>query len=429
MTTNKIVKKFSNVFGRYDLVLYHSNINECEACIEAIVNSTGARFDAVGGVAKALMRTCGSQLEDALRTELARNGNLQPGETRVTDAFKLAQRHILHVYAPTLRRRYRQQDTNNAASIVSALFLTYQSLIRTSFETLLLDSFGTPLVSTGLAGVPYEESMEDLILAMHSLRDERFLNRTTNNNTNVVIFVINNERGALEKLCKLIDDKIKSLPCVKAEKNDPNDSDDKSKGKNDAAAEKSFQTDDTDCVICMDKIDPKKLKKLDCGHKFCSDCIDHYFANVKKVCPICQRVFSIVDGTQPANGTMRWKVLNMSLPGFDSVGTIEIVYSIPSGVQTAGHPNPGRPYTGCVRTAYLPDTSEGRRVRDLLKKAFDHKLIFTVGQSRTTGADNCVTWNDIHHKTSISGGPTAFGYPDPNYLSRVIQELAAKGIQ
>lgn len=185
------------------------------------------------------MRTCGSQLEDALRAELARNGNLQPGETRVTDAFKLAQRHILHVYAPTLRRRYRQQDTNNAASIVSALFLTYQSLIRTSFETLLLDTFGTPLVSTGLAGVPYEESMEDLIQAMHSLRDEKFLSRT--NNKNVVVFVINNERGPLEKLCKLIEDKIKSLPCVKAEKNDDSDSDDKSKSKNDAA-EKSFQT-------------------------------------------------------------------------------------------------------------------------------------------------------------------------------------------
>lgn len=148
-------------------------------------------------------------------------------------------------------------------------------------------------------------------------------------------------------------------------------------------------------------------KKLECGHKFCHDCIDDYFAKVKKVCPICQRVYAVIDGTQPAGGTMKCKVLNMSLPGYESVGTIEIVYSIPSGVQTSAHPSPGRPYTGCVRTAYLPDTSEGRRVRDLLKKAFDHKLIFTIGQSRTTGADNVVTWNDIHHKTSIHGGPTA----------------------
>ena len=161
-------------------------------------------------------------------------------------------------------------------------------------------------------------------------------------------------------------------------------------------------------MICLDKIKPKDLKKLECGHKFCCECIDNYFRTVKQVCPICQRVYAIVDGLQPSNGTMKWKVLNMSLPGYDSsVGTIEIVYSIPSGLQNAQHPNPGRPYHGCVRTAYLPDTSEGRRVRDLLKRAFDHRLVFTIGQSRTTGANDCVTWNDIHHKTSIHGGPTA----------------------
>lgn len=40
----------------------------------------------------------------------------------------------------------------------------------------------------------------------------------------------------------------------------------------------------------------------------------------------------------------------------------------------------------------------------LLRKAFDQKLIFTVGTSRTTGNENQVTWNDIHHKTSITGG-------------------------
>lgn len=44
----------------------------------------------------------------------------------------------------------------------------------------------------------------------------------------------------------------------------------------------------------------------------------------------------------------------------------------------------------------------------LLKKAFYQKLIFTVGTSRTTGNENQVTWNDIHHKTSISGGPEKY---------------------
>ncbi|VDM78494.1 unnamed protein product, partial [Strongylus vulgaris] len=51
-----------------------------------------------------------------------------------------------------------------------------------------------------------------------------------------------------------------------------------------------------------------------------------------------------------------------------------------------------------------------------------------VGDSITTGARNTVVWNNIHHKTNISGGPQKFGYPDPDYLNRVKEDLAAMGI-
>ncbi|KAG7465602.1 hypothetical protein JOB18_043979 [Solea senegalensis] len=96
-----------------------------------------------------------------------------------------------------------------------------------------------------------------------------------------------------------------------------------------------------------------------------------------------------------------------------------------NGWQTEKHPKPGIYFTGSRRSAYLPYNKEGKDVLKLLKKAFDQKLIFTVGTSRTTGK---VTWNDIHHKTAIEGGPERYGYPDPDYLSRVREELKAKDI-
>lgn len=46
----------------------------------------------------------------------------------------------------------------------------------------------------------------------------------------------------------------------------------------------------------------------------------------------------------------------------------------------------------------------------------------------TTGQDNVIVWNGIHHKTSTHGGSANFGYPDPTYLLRVTEELAAKGV-
>jgi deltex-like protein len=85
--------------------------------------------------------------------------------------------------------------------------------------------------------------------------------------------------------------------------------------------------------------------------------------------------------------------------------TIEITYTIPSGIQGPLNPQPGQPYTGTVRRAYLPNNKEGRQIFELLQRAFNDQHIFTIGQSTTTGQDNVVTWNDIHHKTRIDGGP------------------------
>uniref|UniRef100_A0A8C4HGL3 E3 ubiquitin-protein ligase n=1 Tax=Dicentrarchus labrax TaxID=13489 RepID=A0A8C4HGL3_DICLA len=183
---------------------------------------------------------------------------------------------------------------------------------------------------------------------------------------------------------------------------------------------------DETCPICMDTFTNKK--QLKCKHEFCEDCLAQSKKSIGPMCPVCKDVFGMIEGDQP-HGRMSTSISSSSLPGFLSFGTIEITYDIPAGKQTEKHPNPGQYYSGIRRTAYLPDNREGREVLQLLRKAFDRRLIFTVGTSRTTGMENQVTWNDIHHKTSTSGGSQNFGYPDPGYLSRVRDELKAKGVE
>ncbi|XP_019911417.2 E3 ubiquitin-protein ligase DTX3L isoform X1 [Esox lucius] len=180
------------------------------------------------------------------------------------------------------------------------------------------------------------------------------------------------------------------------------------------------------CPICMDVFKDKQT--LTCKHGFCKDCLRQAVESMGSICPLCKDVFGMVEGNQP-HGKMTHCTIKTSLPGFPGCGTIIITYSIPDGRQTNKHPNPGQVFIGARRIAYLPDNKEGNEVLSLLKKAFDQKLIFTVGMSRTTGAENSVTWNDIHHKTNTHGGPQNFGYPDPKYLSRVKDELKAKGIK
>ena len=105
---------------------------------------------------------------------------------------------------------------------------------------------------------------------------------------------------------------------------------------------------------------------------------------------------------------MEVKKSNASLPGYEGYAFYVITYDIPSGIQGNKHPKPGKKFTGTSRQAYVPATEEGTTVLNMLQKAFEKKLIFTVGTSTTTGKEDCVTWNDIHHKTSISGGPDKY---------------------
>ncbi|XP_016430705.1 uncharacterized protein LOC107757659, partial [Sinocyclocheilus rhinocerous] len=167
------------------------------------------------------------------------------------------------------------------------------------------------------------------------------------------------------------------------------------------------------CTICMDSFTNKT--KLKCGHEFCQECIRMSVESLGSICPVCKEVFGKLEGNQP-DGTMKVTKNRFNLPGYPQC-------------DTKRHPNPGNYFHGTSRHAYLPDNREGNEVLALLQRAFDQKLIFTVGTSTTSGLENAVTWNDIHHKTNTHGGPLKYGYPDPDYLKRVKDELKAKGIE
>lgn len=144
-------------------------------------------------------------------------------------------------------------------------------------------------------------------------------------------------------------------------------------------------------------------------------------------CPVCKALHGVKSGNQPP-GHMSCTLLPVSLPGYEGCGTIRVNYHISPGIQGPEHPHPGRPYTarGFPRRGYLPDNDQGRQALALLATAWDRRLMFTVGQSTTTGEEDTVTWNEIHQKTQMHGG--AHGYPDPSYLDRLLAELADHGV-
>ncbi|XP_051891383.1 probable E3 ubiquitin-protein ligase DTX2 isoform X2 [Pristis pectinata] len=206
---------------------------------------------------------------------------------------------------------------------------------------------------------------------------------------------------------------------------------------------------DEDCIICMEKlsalsgydgmsrtrtIQSDAVGKLArCGHVFHLLCMMAMYENGNKdgslQCPSCKTIYGEKTGTQP-KGRMDIYLLPQSLPGYPDTGSIQIVYNIPHGIQGPEHPNPGKPYTarGFPRHCYLPYNDKGRQVLELLKVAWNRRLIFTVGTSSTTGETDTVVWNEIHHKTEKGSNVSGHGFPDPNYLDNVLGELAAQGV-
>jgi len=128
-------------------------------------------------------------------------------------------------------------------------------------------------------------------------------------------------------------------------------------------------------------------------------------------CPFCGKKSGVEIGSC-LDGRMTVKDVPKSLLGYPNYTTSVISYEVV-----------GPPLLN--RRAYIPNTTEGRKVVDLLRVAWDRRLCFSMGTSVTTRVENTLVWN-IHHKSSTKG---EYGYPDPNYLTRVQDELAQYGIQ
>uniref|UniRef100_A0A0M3JXR0 E3 ubiquitin-protein ligase n=1 Tax=Anisakis simplex TaxID=6269 RepID=A0A0M3JXR0_ANISI len=133
------------------------------------------------------------------------------------------------------------------------------------------------------------------------------------------------------------------------------------------------------------------------------------FEKLQAQCPTCRMWYGVPRGNQPLNAHMHVEERRGKIPGFENCKSyFEIFYNIPSGIQTRDHPRPGNYYHGTSRTAYLPNNEQGQKVLELFKLAFRYRLMFTVGDSVTTGRTDVVVWNSIHNKTSVYGGPQKF---------------------
>ena len=189
------------------------------------------------------------------------------------------------------------------------------------------------------------------------------------------------------------------------------------------------------CSICCDRLGSQEtVNLLRCRHTFHLQCltevVEQQTGHHHVQCPNCQTVHGVKTGNMPTTGRIMYTRKGASLPGYPGCPTIIIMYVFNNGTQDETHPNPGKPFyaKGFPRLALLPSDTKGERVLTMLITAFQRGLTFTIGRSVSRGEDDCVIWNGIHHKTAIKDNGSGHGYPDMDYLDRVMQELRSQGV-
>ncbi|XP_070574032.1 uncharacterized protein [Ptychodera flava] len=439
---------------------------------DVIVNSANSHLQHKEGLAKVVADRAGSKVQRQCIEHVSKHGPLRPGQVCYTPGGNLGCKYLIHAVGPIW------VEGEHLQAVSRCLNDTVMKTLDVASRTLGASSIVLPAISTGIHGVPVDVCARVYYTAISqfssnhgsaTLKDVRIV---INDQDSVGTFILElsaaeerNRIGGPQHLLDLSpalvpkatgnsDRSWRSSPRTKTVRDSgskagatasssgmsPHKSTVSKKYKHRGPFKSTMPispADNTDaiavsldqrgsCQICTN--DNATLMEMKCcENTMCHRCFSRHFQGDGK-CPFCSIVVLLIRGNQPPGSMEHYLEKDRHLPGFDQVGTIVILYDFKDGFQGVNHPNPGELYLGTQRTAYLPANAEGREVLGLLKKAFDLGVLFTIGTSVTTGTDNCVVWNDVHHKTSRSGGPARYGYPDPTYLDRVKAELAAKAI-
>jgi O-acetyl-ADP-ribose deacetylase len=128
-------------FGRrrFEVVL-HDLLDER---VDGIVNAANGALAHGGGVASAIARAAGAELEAHGRRIIAMRGTLQPGEAVMTTAGELPFKGVIHAVGP------RQGEGDEESTLVRALVSAFSIAEEHGWRSLAF-----PAVSSGIFGVP-----------------------------------------------------------------------------------------------------------------------------------------------------------------------------------------------------------------------------------------------------------------------------------
>ena len=141
-----------------DIEVILGDITKLGEDVEAIVNAANQTLLGGGGVDGAIHHAAGRELLEECRTL----GGCLPGEAKVTNAYKLKQKYIIHTVGPIYYYDPHPEET---------LRHCYQRCLELA-DSLGVKSIAFPSISTGAYGYPVEEASLVAVSSIKGYRSE-----------------------------------------------------------------------------------------------------------------------------------------------------------------------------------------------------------------------------------------------------------------
>ncbi|XP_026178055.1 protein mono-ADP-ribosyltransferase PARP14-like isoform X2 [Mastacembelus armatus] len=140
-----------------------SKADICGFGVDAVVNAANEDLQHIGGLALALLKAAGPQLQKISNDYIAVNGKLRPGDAIVTGACNLPCKYVIHAVGP------RFTDSDKKTSVARLKLAVKESLkqaAKTNCSTIAL-----PAISSGVFGFPVDLCAETIAEAVREYCD------------------------------------------------------------------------------------------------------------------------------------------------------------------------------------------------------------------------------------------------------------------
>ncbi|PWA24204.1 hypothetical protein CCH79_00016209, partial [Gambusia affinis] len=123
-----------------------SRADICSFKVDAVVNAANEDLQHIGGLALALLKAAGPNLQKISNDHVAKHGKLRPGDAIVTDGCALPCKYVVHAVGP------RYSDSDKKTSVFRLKCAVRESLRQA--ELVSCSTVAMPAISSGVFGFP-----------------------------------------------------------------------------------------------------------------------------------------------------------------------------------------------------------------------------------------------------------------------------------